>query len=99
MVLKEWPKDDVKATLQLYFALTSCIVVVMMVTRGILQPSHLYYVAVGIPAALLGAGTGIRLYNRIDQVFFGRVLVFGMLIGGLSYIAHAGTALLAEVGR
>ena len=96
LALKEWGKDDVKATLQLYFTLVSLGVVTMMASRGILLPRHLYYDAVGLPAAALGAGLGICLYNRIDQHLFGRLLVGAMLVGGVCYISHATIELLAE---
>ena len=61
-----------------------------------LQPRHLYYDAVGLPAAALGGGAGVCLYNRIDQARFGRLLVVAMLLGGVTYIAHAAVELLAE---
>ena len=68
----------------------------MMVCRGILQRRHLYYDGVAAVPAALGAGTGVYLYNRIDQVLFGRLLVGGMLVGGLTYVAHGTTDLIFE---
>lgn len=96
LTLKQWPKDDVKATLQVYFTLVSLAVVTMMACRGILQPRHLYYDATGLPAAVLGASAGVCLYKRIDQELFGRILVAAMLVGGITYIGHAAAELLGE---
>eukprot|EP00964_Phaeocystis_antarctica_P143482 scaffold109054_cov63-Phaeocystis_antarctica.AAC.2 len=96
LTLKQWPKDDVKATLQVYFTLVSLAVVTMMACRGILQPRHLYYDATGLPAAVLGASAGVCLYRRIDQELFGRILVAAMLVGGVTYIGHAAAELLGE---
>jgi hypothetical protein len=50
--------------------------------RGLLAPRHLYYDAVRLPALAVGLGLGVRVYGRIDQRSFGRVLIAAMLCGG-----------------
>ena len=39
---------------------------------------------------------GVKLYNRIDHAVFGNILVGAMAIGGVAYVAHAGSSLLEE---
>ena len=52
--------------------------------------------ASGVVYAALGLTVGVLLYNRIDQHVFSRILVGGMLLGGVSYVAHSAAALLSE---
>ena len=94
LAMKGGPKDAIKATLQVYFTLVSIAVVCMMGTRGLLLPRHLYYDAVGAPAAVFGLGLGVCLYNRIDQVLFARLLVGAMLITGLAYVGSSAARLV-----
>ena len=60
--------------------------VVLLWYRGLLAPRHLYYDMVGLPAVAAGLGLGVRVYGRIDQRTFGRVLIASMLCGGTAYI-------------
>ena len=39
-----------------------------------------------LPALAVGLGLGVRVYGRIDQRSFGRVLIAAMLCGGIAYI-------------
>ena len=94
LALKGWAKDDSNATLQVYFALNSLAVVSMMIAHGLLTRRHLYYTAIGLPAAALGVAIGVRLYRRIDQLLFNRLLVGAMLLIGTAYIAHSAVELL-----
>ena len=60
--------------------------VVLLWHRGLLAPRHLYYDMVGLPAVAAGLVLGVRVYGRIDQRTFGRVLIAAMLCGGIAYI-------------
>ena len=61
---------------------------------ALLTRRHLYYTAIGLPAAALGVAIGVRLYRRIDQLLFNRLLVGAMLLIGTAYIAHSAVELL-----
>lgn len=89
-------KDDAKACLQFYFALISSFAVAMLTSRGILRRTHLYYDAVGLPAAVAGIALGVALYGRMDQRLFGRLIVAALLVAGVSYIGHAMAELIHD---
>jgi len=51
-----------------------------------LQPQHLLYDLLGLPAAALGLALGVCVYERLDQRIFTLVVVIAMLITGTTYI-------------
>jgi len=86
VTLQGWPKDDAKATLQFFFLFAQLITVFQLYREGVLQVHHLYYDAVGLPAATLGLLIGVGVYNKLDQVLFTRLVIAAMLATGLAYI-------------
>ena len=91
-----WRKDDVKAALQLYFLLMTMLQLGLLWQRGLLAPRHLYFDAVGLPAVVASIALGARLYARIDQRAFGRLLIGAMLCGGGAYVVDSGRKLAAD---
>ena len=91
VMLKGWLIDDAKATLQFFFLFSSIVTVTQLALSGVLRPSHLYYDLVGLPAAAVGIGLGVLVYNTLDQVLFTRVVVAAMLLTGLAYIGISAT--------
>jgi uncharacterized protein len=55
-----------------------------MVTRDILQ-----LFLMGLPAALLGTWLGLKLYGTLDEVRFRRIVLFLLLISGLTLLPTA----------
>ena len=68
----------------------------MLYQKGILTFHHVYYDLIGVPAAGTGIALGVAVYNRFDQVVFGRVVTAGLLVTGLAYIASSTVDLLAD---
>ena len=67
-----------------------------MTDLGILSTSHLYDDAIGLPAAMVGLGLGVLVFDRLDQQLFGRLVVLGLLITGVIYVARSTAELLAD---
>ena len=55
-----------------------------MVTSDILQ-----LFLMGLPAALLGTWLGLKLYGTLDEVRFRRIVLFLLLISGLTLLPTA----------
>jgi len=55
-----------------------------MITSDILQ---LFFL--GLPAALLGTWLGLKLYGTLDEVRFRRIVLFLLLISGLTLLPAA----------
>ena len=88
LALKSMDKNEIKATLQFYFACCNTLTVALLINRGILTTRHLYYESFGLPAAAVGMSLGVLLYNRMNQVTFARMIIVAMLLTGLAYITH-----------
>lgn len=59
VTLQDWPKDDAKATLQFLFLVEQLFTVFTLAAQGVLQPRHLVYDLVGLPAAAIGLALGV----------------------------------------
>jgi hypothetical protein len=79
--MKEWEKDQTKATFQAYFLLISLIQVPAFIMTGVLQETHVLPIACGLPALMLGGWAGTRVSNGIDGGSFSRLLVWA--VGGM----------------
>jgi len=84
-----WSKDEQRAVFQpvvvaifamtlLWFGASG------MVTRDVLQ---LFFM--GLPAALLGTWLGLQLYGSLDETRFRRIVLFLLLISGLTLLRSA----------
>ena len=69
--------------------------VAMLAGKGILTQRHLYFDLIGLPAAALGIGLGVAIYNRLDQRVFGRIVVVALFLTGVGYIGTSAAELLA----
>ena len=82
--LTNWPKDQVKATLSGFFAMTGAMVVAGHALGGLTTP-HVQGLALAcLPGTLLGVALGVRIYGRMSRASYRRAL-FVLLgcLGGL----------------
>jgi len=86
VTLKDWNKDQVKATLQAFFLSISLTQLPVYLAAGILRTEHLLLDAVALPALGLGLWVGTRVYDRIDTEAFRKVVLVGLGIIGLIYV-------------
>ncbi|MGM0577282.1 MAG: sulfite exporter TauE/SafE family protein [Myxococcota bacterium] len=90
--LQDWSKDVTKATLQVYFVLTAACALTAFTVAGLVTAETLTANAAVTPALLAGSWAGSRLYSRVDQAMFRRMLLVGLLVMGAVYLLRALTA-------
>jgi uncharacterized membrane protein YfcA len=86
--MKDWGKDETKATLQAYFLVISLIQVPAFMMTGLLRGEHVLPIALGIPALLVGAWGGSRVSQGIDGGLFARLIVWAVALMGVYYVAR-----------
>lgn len=84
-----WRPLAFKATLQAFFMLTAIVQVGMLTHQGVFTAEQLQLNALGAPALLAGAWTGLRVSRRLDHDRFRRIVLLALLLLGLSLLARA----------
>lgn len=83
------PKRAFRANISLYFVFTSFASLVALYLRGLVEPSHLLFAALLIPATFAGKVAGATLLGRFSEKAFGTLTLALILATG------AGAALSA----
>jgi uncharacterized protein len=84
--LKGWPKDERRAFFQAFNLTLLTAMLVASVVQGLVGMRFLVALAVAIPGTLAGSWTGARLYRRLDDRRFDRVVLVVLLLSGLGLI-------------
>jgi uncharacterized membrane protein YfcA len=92
VTMKDWGRDQTKATLQAFFLVISLIQVPAFVATGVLRTDHLPLIAAGVPALLLGVWAGSRLYDGVGAGHFAKLMVWFLGLIGLFYVARGSLA-------
>ncbi len=79
-----------RATISLFFLITSAIAVGLVAIAGVIKPYVLVAFVLAVPAVILGQQAGNRVFPRIDVLLFRR-MVFGILF------VSAGIAIVGAV--
>ncbi len=91
-ILRDWGKSDIMVTLQAYFVISGLIIMAAHGINGLITLTVLKYWVLLIPIQLAGVFIGMRIFNRINQVVFRRIIYIMLII--LSINLFAGTLLL-----
>jgi uncharacterized membrane protein YfcA len=84
--LKRWPKDEKRLVFQAFnFTLLAAMLVASAV-QGLVGGRAVLAFLMAAPATLLGARAGNRVYKRLDDVRFDRVVHGVLLISGLGLV-------------
>jgi uncharacterized membrane protein YfcA len=84
--LKGWPKDARRAFFQAFNLTLLSAMLVASVVQGLVGSRYLLALAVAAPATLAGSWVGARLYRRLDDSRFSRVVLFVLLLSGLGLV-------------
>jgi uncharacterized membrane protein YfcA len=89
-----WTRDVQRAVFQPVLFAAFVVISISMVITGAFTQETLKLYALGFPFMLAGLWSGFKLYGRIDDETFRKVVLVLLLIAGLSLI---GTAMMAQV--
>jgi uncharacterized membrane protein YfcA len=81
---REWGPDRQKATLVLFFLLSSVVTVAAHAARGLIGSDVVGWLLWSLPTLSLGTWTGIRLYGRLGEHDYKRLTHGLILVAGLT---------------
>jgi uncharacterized membrane protein YfcA len=85
--MRGWSKDEQRAVFQPLSVALLVFAAATLVASGSLTRPIGELLLMGLPAVLLGTWAGFRLYGRVDETMFRRLLLGLLLISGVFMLA------------
>jgi uncharacterized membrane protein YfcA len=87
--LRGWGKEERRAILQPYNMSILAVAIVAHLAAGLFTPELLHALLFAVPGTLIGAELGKRLYHRLGDHHFDRVVLAILLAGGATLLASS----------
>jgi uncharacterized membrane protein YfcA len=81
--LRGWPNDEQRAVFQPVAVATFAVSAVWLGRQEPISADLIRLVALGLPVLLAGTWTGLKLYSRLDQAQFRKVVLVLLMISGV----------------
>ena len=86
--LRGWPRDEQRTTFQPVGVWVFLMTGLWLGGTGLLGADTLSLFTIGLPLLLVGTWVGLRLYTRLDEAGFRRVVLGLLLISGVGLVAR-----------
>lgn len=86
--LRGWPRDEQRATFQPVGVAVFLMAALWLGGTGFAGADTLRLFLIGLPALLAGTWVGLKLYGRLDEAGFRKVVLALLLVSGLGLILH-----------
>jgi uncharacterized membrane protein YfcA len=87
--LRGWPKDEQRAVFQPTGVAIFLGTALWLGGTGTITADTTRLFLIGLPALLIGSWLGLRLYGRLDEAGFRRVVLVLLLVSGVALVAPA----------
>lgn len=87
--LKGWPRDQRRVFFQAFNVTILTAMLAASAVQGLVGKRFLVAVAIAVPGTLVGSWLGARLYRRLDDRRFDRVVLIVLLASGLALLWSA----------
>ena len=84
--LRGWPKDEQRAVFQPTGVATFVMIALWLGGAGMVATDTLWLFALGLPAVLAGTWAGLRLYGRLDESGFRKLVLVLLLVSGATLV-------------
>jgi uncharacterized protein len=84
--LRGWPKDEQRAVFQPVLLLAQVMGAISLSLAGGITPVTTKLFLLGLPTMLAGMWCGLKLYGKLDDAAFRKIILVLLLIAGLSLI-------------
>jgi uncharacterized membrane protein YfcA len=85
-MLRGWSKDVSRAVYQPFNVAIQAMALTVLLGGGVLTAEFGYYILFSLPAMALGVWLGLKLYNRISEAQFRRLVLWLLLASGVSLV-------------
>jgi uncharacterized protein len=89
--LRGWPKDVQRAVFQPVIITTSAMTAVSLGASGAFTVDTVKLFLLGLPMLLAGTWVGMRLYGRLDEANFRKVVLILLLVSGIFLVVPVST--------
>src|SRR5207249_3113292 len=81
--LRAWPKDVQRAVFQPVIIATSAMTVISLGASGAFAADTVKLFLLGLPMLLAGTWVGMKLYGRLDEASFRKIVLILLLVSGI----------------
>jgi len=84
--VRGWPKDEQRAVFQPTGVATFAMIALWLGGAGMVATDTLMLIAIGLPAVLAGTWVGLKLYGKLDESGFRKVVLALLLVSGATLV-------------
>jgi uncharacterized protein len=84
--MRGWPKDEQRAVFQPAGVATFAMIAIWLGGTGMVARDTLMVFVIGLPAVLAGTWAGLKLYGKLDEGSFRKVVLAVLLLSGATLI-------------
>ncbi len=95
--MQDWPKDKQRAVFQPVNFATMVVSAISLTMAGAVTPETVNLYVLGLPALLAGFWIGLKLYGKLDDAAFRKVILFLLLVSGLALVVPAAIAQITVI--
>jgi uncharacterized membrane protein YfcA len=85
--MRGWPRDEQRAVFQPVGVAIFAMTVMWLGGRGAVTAETLHLMALGLPALLIGVWAGLKLYGRLDEAGFRKLVLALLGVSGVMLLA------------
>lgn len=84
--LRDWPKDEQRAVFEPVSVAAFIMIAMWLGGTGVVERDTIIDFLIGVPAVLAGTWTGLKLYGKLDEGGFRKVVLTLLLVSGATLI-------------
>jgi uncharacterized membrane protein YfcA len=92
--MRGWTKDAQRAVFQPVMLAAIILTAVSLTLAGIVTAATVKLYLLGLPALLAGLWLGFKLYGRLDDVMFRKLILMLLLVAGLALVFAQGSPIM-----
>jgi uncharacterized protein len=97
--MRGWTKDEQRAVFQPVILAGMALIAISLSVTGAITTDTLRLYVLGLPALLAGLWLGFRLYGKLDDATFRKLILLLLLLAGLALIVAHASPIMRDIAR